>query len=75
VAFGGHTLHPKPNNLCGWEWSGANVQKLVDGGDLEVRNTTKIREILPKYMCAKLVASYPRRLDAVIPAKGASTKY
>ena len=32
-------------------------------------------EKLPKYRCAKLVASYPRRLDAVITAKGASTKY
>jgi hypothetical protein len=32
-------------------------------------------EKLPKYRCAKLVASYPRRLEAVIDAKGASTKY
>jgi predicted GTPase len=32
-------------------------------------------EKLLKYRCAKLVASYPRRLDAVIAAKGASTKY
>uniref|UniRef100_A0A4W5KXR8 Tc1-like transposase DDE domain-containing protein n=1 Tax=Hucho hucho TaxID=62062 RepID=A0A4W5KXR8_9TELE len=32
-------------------------------------------ENLPKYRCAKLVASYPRRLDPVITAKGASTKY
>ena len=32
-------------------------------------------EKLPKYRCAKLVASYPRRLKAVITAKGASTKY
>ena len=32
-------------------------------------------EKLPKYRCAKLVASYPRRLKAVIAAKGASTKY
>ena len=31
-------------------------------------------EKLPKYRCAKLVASYPRRLEAVIAAKGASTK-
>jgi hypothetical protein len=31
-------------------------------------------EKLPKYRCAKLVASYPRRLEAVIP-KGGSTKY
>jgi transposase len=30
---------------------------------------------LPKYRCAKLVASYPRRLEAVIAAKGSSTKY
>ena len=32
-------------------------------------------EKFPKYMCAKLVASYTRRLKAVIAAKGASTKY
>jgi hypothetical protein len=31
-------------------------------------------EKLHKYRCAKLVASYPR-LEAVITAKGASTKY
>jgi hypothetical protein len=30
---------------------------------------------LPKYECAKLVPSDPRRLEAVIAAKGASTKY
>ena len=32
-------------------------------------------EKLPKYNCAKLVASYPTRLKAVIAAKGASTNY
>jgi hypothetical protein len=32
-------------------------------------------EKLSKYKCAKLVVSYPRRLGAVIAAKGASTKY
>ena len=32
-------------------------------------------EKLTKYRCAKLVESYPRRLEAVITAKGASTKY
>jgi hypothetical protein len=32
-------------------------------------------EKLPKYRGAKLVASYPRRLEAVISASGASTKY
>ena len=28
-------------------------------------------EKLPKYRCAKLVASYPRRVEAVTSAKGA----
>ena len=28
-----------------------------------------------KYRCAKLVVSYPKRLEAVIAAKGGSTKY
>lgn len=32
-------------------------------------------EKLPKNRCAKLVASYSKRLEAVIGAKGASTKY
>ena len=32
-------------------------------------------EKLPKYRCAKLVASYTRTLDVVNVAKGASTKY
>ena len=31
-------------------------------------------EKLPKYRCAKLVASYPRRLEAVIAAKGSLTQ-
>ena len=31
-------------------------------------------EILPKYRCAKLVVSHPRRLEDVIAAKGVSTK-
>ena len=32
-------------------------------------------EKLPKYRCAKLEVSYPRTLEAVIVAKGASAKY
>jgi hypothetical protein len=32
-------------------------------------------ENLPKYRRAKLVASYPRRLKAVIATKGSSKKY
>jgi hypothetical protein len=31
--------------------------------------------VLPKYRYAKLVSAYPRRLDSVIAAKRASTKY
>ena len=32
-------------------------------------------EKLPKYRCAKLVASYPRRLKTIFAAKAALTKY
>jgi hypothetical protein len=32
-------------------------------------------EKLAKYRCVQIVASYPRRLEAVIAATGASTKY
>jgi transposase len=32
-------------------------------------------EKLSKYRCVNLVAPYPRRVKAVIAAKGASTKY
>jgi hypothetical protein len=32
-------------------------------------------EKLSKYRCAKLVVSYLRRLEAIIDAKGTSTKY
>jgi hypothetical protein len=35
----------------------------------------ELGEKLPKYRCAKLEVSYPKRLEAVIAAKGASTKY
>ena len=44
-------------------------------------NLTKLERIcrewekLHKYRCAKLVASYPKRLEAVIAVKGSSTKY
>ena len=32
-------------------------------------------EKIPKYRSAKLIQTYPRRLEAVITAKGSSTKY
>jgi hypothetical protein len=44
-------------------------------------NLTKLEKIcreewekLPKYRCAQLVASYPRKLEVVIYAKGASKR-
>ena len=48
---------------------------------VQQRNMTELERIcrewekFPKYRCAKLVASSPRRLKVVIAAKGASTKY
>jgi hypothetical protein len=43
-------------------------------------NLTKLENIcseewgkIPKYRCAKLVASYPRRIEAVFAAKGDSS--
>ena len=39
------------------------------------RKCTEEWEIFPKCRYAKLVTSYPRRLDAVVAAKGDSTKY
>jgi hypothetical protein len=54
-----------PFRGCAFEWGivvGARHTGLRTG-----RNS--------KYSCAKLFASYPRRLEAVITAKGASTKY
>ena len=39
------------------------------------RNYREEWEKLPKYRCAKLVVSYPRRLESVIVAKCALVKY
>ena len=52
------------------------VQRLSPSNLTELeRISREERETLPKYRCEKLVASYPRRLKAVIAVKGASTKY
>jgi hypothetical protein len=52
------------------------VQHRYPSNLLELRRICREEwEKLPKYRCAKLVASYPRRRKAVITAKGASTKY
>ena len=45
-------------------------------------NSTELEQIckeewekIPKFRCAKLIQTYPRRLEALVAAKGASTKY
>jgi hypothetical protein len=50
----------------------------MSGGNLapaEKRICREEWEKLPKYRCAKLVASYQRRPEAVITAKSVSTNY
>ena len=52
------------------------VQQRSPSNLTELERTSREEwEKLLKYRCARLVASYPRRLEAVIAAKGASTKY
>jgi hypothetical protein len=83
-------LNEKSLNILEWpiQSLGLNPNKLL-WLDLKIAvqqhspfNLTELKRIcreewenLPKYWCAKLVASYPRRLEAVIDAKDASTKY
>jgi hypothetical protein len=51
------------------------VQKYSPSNLTELEICREEWDKLPKYRCAKLVMSYPRRLEAVIAAKGTSTKY
>jgi hypothetical protein len=51
------------------------VQRHSPSNLTELEICRKEWEKLLKYRCAKLVASYLRRLEAIITAKGASTKY
>jgi hypothetical protein len=52
------------------------VQRLSPSNQTELERIYREEwEKIPKYRCAKLVASYPRRLKSVITAKGALTKY
>ena len=51
------------------------VQRRSPSNLTELERIWEKWEKLPKYRFAKLVVSYPRRLDAVITAKGASNKY
>ena len=59
-----------------WRDLKISVQKHITSNltDLE-RICREERKKLLKYRCGKLVALYPRRLEAVIAAKGASTNY
>ena len=64
-----------------WTWSNIcwdlkiSVQRCSPSNLTELERIRKEElEKLPKYRCAKLVASYPIRIKVVIAAKGASTK-
>jgi hypothetical protein len=46
-----------------------------NNSDPELRCICRELEMICREECAKLVASYPRILEAVIAPKGASTKY
>jgi transposase len=51
------------------------VQRRSPSNLTEIERICRVEwEKLPKYRCAKFVASYPRILEAVIAANGASTK-
>uniref|UniRef100_A0A4W5Q5D3 Tc1-like transposase DDE domain-containing protein n=1 Tax=Hucho hucho TaxID=62062 RepID=A0A4W5Q5D3_9TELE len=52
------------------------VHRLSPSKQTELERICRVEwKKLPRYRCAKLVASYPGRLKASIAAKGASTKY
>ena len=57
-------------------WTRSNISGETPSNLTELeRICRKEWEKLPKYRCARFVLSYPRRLEAEIDAKGASTKY
>jgi hypothetical protein len=77
-------LHNKPLNVLEWPSQSPKLNpiKQIVVQQRSPSNQTEFErffreewEKLPKYRCAKLIASYPRRLSAVIAVKGASTKY
>ena len=64
------------------EWPSQNPDMKIAVQRLSPSNLTELERVyseewekIHKYRCAKLVAPCPRRLEAVIAAKGASTKY
>ena len=66
----GKKKHLKYSSLWEARFSGLTVSIHPDRAREDL-----LRRKIPKSRRAKLVTSYPRRLEAVIAAKGASTKY
>jgi hypothetical protein len=59
-----------------WRDQKIAVQRRTPSNLTELERICRLEwEKLPKYWWPKLVASYTKRLEAVIPAKVASTKY
>uniref|UniRef100_A0A8C7GE80 HMG box domain-containing protein n=1 Tax=Oncorhynchus kisutch TaxID=8019 RepID=A0A8C7GE80_ONCKI len=82
--FNGINNDPKHTAKTTQEWLWDKSLNFLEwpGQTMLPSNLTELERIcreewekLPKYWYAKLVASYRRRLKAVIAAKGASTKY
>jgi hypothetical protein len=77
-------LRDKSLNVIEWPSQCPDLNPSNISGDLKIavqqRSPSNLTELewicreesekLPKYRCAKLVESYPRRLEAVISAKG-----
>ena len=75
-------LWDKSLNVLDWPSQSPDLNLKIAVQQRSPSNLTELERIcreewekLAKNRCAKLVASYPRRLKAVIAAKGASTKY
>ena len=83
-------LQDKSLNVLEWPSQSLDLNQIIHlWSDLKIAvkrsspsNLTELERICreewekhPKYRCAMLVASYPRTHEAVVAAKGASTKY
>jgi hypothetical protein len=76
-------LREKSLNFIEWLSQSPDLRNLkIDVQRRSPSNLTELERIsreewekFPKYRCSKLVASHPRRLEPVVTAKAASTKY